>query len=451
MTSTCTMRLSPRFEDSVERHLRDRFMFEAGKLDPQSFDHPTVLPRTLHISTGTWQHLAHIAERAWTELSSAEKVLLDHEDVWPKLGIPRRVQNLIRAERNAAHNAIAQVRFCRFDFHPTPNGWQASEINYDVPGGFLEAGPLTQIVAPHFNNVSCPPNPAQILAQQLAQAIQNQNFPPTAAMMHATSYSDDQQVMRCIAAELARFGIATLDTAPDHLALDQNRVINTLTNQPLGCIVRFFPAEWLTHIRNQRSLRALTTGPFIRCNPLSALLLQSKRTPLILQSLGVPLPTWSTLLPRVHAIGSRRWHPQLIAPKAVLKPNWGRVGESVCIPNATPNKTTKRATLAARLFPSHWILQDRFDSIPLSSDEGDYHVCLGVYVINDKAAGIYARAARVAVIDHRAQDVAVLIDPSLDARQPSSHINFDSQIARSTHETQAPHTQHTKEVLVGSA
>jgi hypothetical protein len=49
-----------------------------------------------------------------------------------------------------------------------------------------------------------------------------------------------------------------------------------------------------------------------------------------------------------------------------------------------------------------------------------------VYVIDGRAAGIYARVARKPLIDGRAQDAAVLIDPSLE---PAS-------------EHEAPHASH---------
>ena len=43
------------------------------------------------------------------------------------------------------------------------------------------------------------------------------------------------------------------------------------------------------------------------------------------------------------------------------------------------------------------------------------HACLGVYVIDGRAAGVYARVSRKPLIDGRAQDAAVLLDPSLEA------------------------------------
>ena len=76
---------------------------------------------------------------------------------------------------------------------------------------------------------------------------------------------------------------------------------------------------------------------------------------------------------------------------------------------------------AARAFPREWMLQRRFASEPV--DGAAMHACLGVYVIDGRAAGVYARVAPRPLIDGRSQDAAVLIDPSLEnlpeqAREP---------------------------------
>jgi hypothetical protein len=48
----------------------------------------------------------------------------------------------------------------------------------------------------------------------------------------------------------------------------------------------------------------------------------------------------------------------------------------------------------------------------LESAQGWVHAVVGVYVIDGHAAGVYGRIARRALIDHMAQDVAVLVPQS---------------------------------------
>ncbi len=61
-------------------------------------------------------------------------------------------------------------------------------------------------------------------------------------------------------------------------------------------------------------------------------------------------------------------------------------------------------------FKKEWIVQKRFDSQPILTEDGRaFHLCLGVFVIDGKFAGIYGRISSYARIDEKAQDLPVLI------------------------------------------
>jgi hypothetical protein len=169
----------------------------------------------------------------------------------------------------------------------------------------------------------------------------------------------------------------------------------------------------------------------VRSNPPSALLLQGKRLPIVLRALGISTPTWSEILPEVKPIGRRSFARRVDPTGFVLKPVWGRIGEGVVIDGATSAAAARHARWMARLFPKSWCLQRRFESIPLREELGftvdgaqerrHCHACIGVYVIDGRAAGAYARVAPRALMDGRAQDAAVLIDASLESSLDSSH------------------------------
>ena len=58
---------------------------------------------------------------------------LSREPAWmDRLGIPRAVQEIIRAERPHNHGIV------RYDLIPTASGWMTPEVNEDAPGGFNE-------------------------------------------------------------------------------------------------------------------------------------------------------------------------------------------------------------------------------------------------------------------------------------------------------------------------
>jgi hypothetical protein len=424
--------LSRTFDADECREIRMRAIFEAGKLDPRTYDGETIAPFAIRLAPSAWRELASLAERAWAELAAVEHVLLAARRSWRALGIPRNVRAIIAASPPPSER---DVRFARFDFHPTTEGWRVSEINADVPGGFIEAGAIARIVAERLPGLTCLPDPARVLAHAIAERVPNGN----AALVHATSYTDDQQVVRRIGAELAALGVRAHLASPAHVKPcgepcgepSASRARLSTNGAEVDAVMRFFPCEWLGNLsRADRARWSRLPANVVRSNPPSALLLQGKRLPIVLRALGISTPTWSKILPEVKPIGLRSFARRVDPQGYVLKPVWGRIGEGVVIDGATSAATACRARWMARLFPKSWCLQRRFDSIPLREELGFttdaaqqrrfFHACIGVYVIDGRAAGAYARVAPRALMDGRAQDAAVFLDAALDVSLKSS-------------------------------
>lgn len=408
--------LSHTFTEAERREIRRRAIFEAGKLDPQTYDEATLAPFAVRIAPSAWHALATTAEQCAAELRRVEQALVDAPQHWRALGLSRRMRALLRG----AHAPCARdPRYCRFDFHPTEDGWQVSEINADVPGGFIEAGAVTRIVAEHVPGCVCAPDPAAALARAIAARVGAAGAGDV-ALVHATSYTDDQQVMRAIGRELSALGIHAHFAAPNHIEAGRGECCRLVTNGArIGAVARFFPAEWIGNLPRAARVRWTEVDARVpQANPLSALFIQPKRLPLVLPALGIDMPTWLSVLPASRSIGWRRFVRAVAPDGFVLKPTWGRIGEGVCIAGVTERRIARRAEWAARAFPREWMLQRRFASRPIGREQ--VHACLGVYVIDGKAAGLYARIARRPLIDGRAQDAAVLLDPSLEPRLESS-------------------------------
>lgn len=143
--------------------LRRRMIFEAGKFDPHVFDQAAVAPLALTIAPSEMHEITRLAEAAWAELLRAEAVLASAPATLAALGVPRALRAPV-----AASMGIPSVRVARMDFHPTADGWRVSEINADVPGGYIEAGVVTAIVRELLGlskDVSLPPSPADALAR----------------------------------------------------------------------------------------------------------------------------------------------------------------------------------------------------------------------------------------------------------------------------------------------
>lgn len=426
---------------AAAREYRLRAVFECGKLDPQVADTPVLAPFPLMLAASAWRELSTLAEELGAEALAAERELVRRADLQRGLGLPRVVRSVLRD--CDASCVDSGPRICRLDFHwatepGTLDGpsWRLSEINADVPGGLIEAGPLAKLMLElggECKEAVVAPDPAERLAAALASRLQERSQDPLVALVHATAYADDFQVMRRVQECLAGVGVRSVLAAPDHLVRRRGAggTFHVMSGEHVGGVVRFFPAEWLPELGRParwesffgRACDAEPEGDVpVLSNPATAVLVQSKRWSLRWDRLETPLPAWRRALPETRdprdAISGRwRWRrrgPEIgpPAPDAsdwVFKPAMGRVGEGVLVPGVAA-KDERAIRRAVRRDPGSWVAQRRFFSVPVESPVGPLHVCLGVYVVDGRAAGLYARASVRALIDQGAYELPVLID-----------------------------------------
>jgi hypothetical protein len=134
-------------ESAVWRTVRERAIFECCKWDIQTEDHCTLFERPLMLRRAAWDELRKTAEMLAAEVTSAEAELLQRPDLHRELGLPRALRNVLAA---ANHPTASFCRILRFDFHHTDEGWKISEVNADVPGGFIEASGFTMLMAEQY-------------------------------------------------------------------------------------------------------------------------------------------------------------------------------------------------------------------------------------------------------------------------------------------------------------
>ncbi len=204
--------------------------------------------------------------------------------------------------------------------------------------------------------------------------------------------------------------------APDQLTWNEGRaVIRTDWYQgPADLVLRFFPGEWLPALSRSSGWRHFYAGSKTPLsNPATALVTQSKRFPLVWDRLRTPVETWRRLLPETRDPRHAPWkrEPQ----RWVVKPALGRVGEAIAMTGVTTPKEQRQIERSTFWHPQWWVAQRRFEIVPAIDDANvARYPCLGVYTIDGRAAGIYGRMSTRPLINHDAQDVAVLID-----RQPA--------------------------------
>lgn len=402
---------APPLDAPARRAAREAMIFDHGKWDPQVGDTDVLCPTPLILRAEAWAELARLAETMDAEVRAAERAILGSPDALALLGLPR-------ALRRALHHAppdAAGPRVARFDFHATAEGWRVSEVNSDVPGGYLEAKGFCEVLAAHHPDCTPAGDPVAALVAAFLRALPRGGL---IGLVHATAYTDDRQVMLYLARHLAAAGLETVPLAPDHVRWRAGRA-SLADDRALDALFRFFPAEWLPNLGWlsgwENFLRAGSTP---HCNPPSAIVSQSKRFPLACARLGLRLPVWDALVPETR--DPRALDRAEPADAWVLKPALGRVGAGIGLADATEPGELAKIRRAAHRQPSRWAAQRRFHATAWQTDEGPRFPCLGVYVVESHAAGIYGRVSPRPLIDAHAQDVAVLVAPPSRIHPPTT-------------------------------
>jgi glutathionylspermidine synthase len=386
--------------------IRRRAIFECCKWDVQVEDTPTLCPFPLILKKEAWDELAGWAEQLAAETLHAEHELAGQPWAYSQLGLPKAV---VKAMRHADEDgqSLGGARIMRFDFHWTTDGWRISEVNSDVPGGLIEASGFSRLMAAQCFGTSLGCDPANDYAEAIARCVRKDEL---IGLVHATAYSDDRQVMEFLARTLAARGLRTCLVSPEHLQWHNGVAYLTdpWPNERLGFIARFFPGEWLPELPRRSGWKHFFTGSrTVLSNPATALLTQSKRFPLYWKTLRTDLRAWRCLLPETCDPREADWERD---SHWVLKPALGRVGDGIGLRGITAPKQWEQIRRAIRKHPNYWVVQRRFDQVPVECGAEKLFPCIGIYTIDGKAAGAYGRVCTSGLIDFRARDIAVLVE-----------------------------------------
>jgi len=390
--------------DSQYCEYRTQVIFQAYKWDPQFADQNTIAKHAILISKDTAQQLNQWAEQLSQETMRMEEALLYHLPLAKKLGLPSQI--IKELPRLSQYKSKQNIRLMRFDFHPlVGNSWAVSEVNSDVPGGLAEAAILPEIASRYIDGC-----PGANVAEKLLEAFQlKTKKDSTVAFVHATSYSDDRQIMQFVGDYFCKHGLKAIYAAPDHLKWEKQQAFITSQGNKVEVdgIIRYFPLEWLVHLPKHSHWQGYYDSITPSCNHPIAIFAQSKRFPLIWDLLGVDIPTWKHLLPET-------CEPQNISHRDegwIYKPALGRVGEGISIKEAITIKEMKQIQKAVHKKPENWIAQKRFNSMAISTANGEeYHLCMGVFTVDGKSAGFYGRISPYPCMDAKAMDIPVLIE-----------------------------------------
>jgi glutathionylspermidine synthase len=394
---TPEMRIGSSFDLSLYNALTERAVLECFKWNLGAGDRPTLCPYPIILSLEQWKRLAALAETLDRESQEAERELLGRPDLQARLGFPKRTE--LHLQRAIWSDA---PRYTRFDFHIAREGFRITESNCDVAGGLLEASGVGAVVSRLLGRPSLL-DPAGVYANAFVQQF---GRGARIGLAHLGRYSEDRQVALYLKKRLEEHGLTAQLFEPAQLR-PSLRAVTASGEVELTALYRFFPGDWLEQLPKATGWPELFQSDRVS-NPLSTMLVQSKRFPLIWDELKCHLPTWRQLLPETrepddHLVADAEW---------VLKPALGHEGANILMEGATPKSAVAALRRGIRRNPGRWIAQRRFRMVPLETPDGPRFVCVGVFVVQGKAAGVYTRLSNRPVIDDAAQEAIALVGES---------------------------------------
>ena len=144
-------------------------------------------------------------------------------------------------------------------------------------------------------------------------------------------------------------------------------------------------------------------------NPGSALLTESKRLPLIFDQLPMDVDTTACreFFPETHDPRYVNWE---FDPNWLLKTAFCNTGDTVAMRELLHATKWAEVVRDVRRLPDTWLAQRRFETVAIDSPLGLIYPCIGVYTINRRTVGVYARISTQPLIDFTAIDAALLIE-----------------------------------------
>jgi hypothetical protein len=384
---------------------RDRLASESLKHDIPPADYYPPVSFPILLDRSEWLSLARTAEKLTAEVLAAERELIGRTDLHARLGLPASIrQAFTKWNRDSSPPGVA--RYMRYDFHLTPGGWRVSEVNADIAGGFNVSSMFSELMAPYYPRCSRPPDPVHAHAKAVRRAV---GANALVAIVRRTVRARDCE-SKYLASELRKQGMQSVIVSPGDLIWRSNRapIIRGQINRAPDLLIPLLCMDWLPRLRpGSLWKRWFGRSWALMSNPVTSVLIESKRLPLVWDELETPMPTWRTaIIPETRCpSGLKSMHED----DWVLKRAFGGAGQAVAIGGISSGQAYKEATRQAKRHPLGWLAQRRFEMLPIETPEGLRHICLGIFTVDGKAAGAYGRSSKTALIGLDTKDAVVLL------------------------------------------
>ena len=376
------------------------------------FRHCTIRPNeygpfldfAILLKPGEWPKLARLTEKLSQEVAAAGRELVRRPELYDSLGLRADIAEVLKAcAPNCRPSGFAQVM--RFDFCFTQEGWRFTEGNPDGPSGYIEAEGLTRGMEVYYPGFSAPPNPAAAYAAAIHRFGGNG---AQVAFFHRATRLDrlsPQYVLR----EVENRGMRGVLANPRQVKWKSNfaQVWTPTGNVRPDLLIRMVMSDWLPNLRHRDLWVPWFCGSKTpMSNPGSSIVVESKRLPILYKELDAPMSECRAYSPESRSPDEV---PRRSQNQWVFKPAIGGGGRVIGIAGAMKKLAFEKIADEARRNAVKWVAQRRFEYVPVPTERGPGHVCLGIYTVDGVATGIHARIRGKPLIDPLSMIIPILI------------------------------------------
>lgn len=381
----------------------DAFVGGARRVDL----HPLVLSADAH------ERCVQTACDAWSLVSRAADYAFSEPRERARYDLPAEVERLAAA----SHAAGDRASVVRVDLLQREDGrFVACEVNADCPGGHNEALALpelsrrVEVVAGRWS-----PRPAVLdLADALVAASGGPGSPRgLVALVFATGYYDDLQVCALVERLVRERGGRTARLPITALAARDQRIVARRDGEPISVLYRFYPAEVMTGLGIVDGLvAALEAKTLVTFSSFATIYAQSKLA--MARAFAIDPAAASKTFPATLAFADADI-PTLCRerPRWVVKRDLSRVGDHVALGELFSDEGFALALkdiAEAEEEGEVWIAQRFVPQRMVPTHDGPRYLTLGVYLVDGRFAGYYARLAKTALCSHDALAVPVFVE-----------------------------------------
>jgi hypothetical protein len=360
----------------------------------------SALAEPIRLPARELDELAALSERFARLLEKTIDLVLRDRELLAFYDFSPWLRRMIESETSRLPIALG-----RYDAFRTPAGWRFSEFNCDVPGGVHEGAGLNDLIGGDRSRFR--------VVELLTESVCRETVRPTVAVCYASGYAEDLEQCQFLRREWNRVGIRAILCNPENLVWN-GRDLRAF-GEKIDLVYRFFPVEWLQEVKNfDALLSAARCGGLRMINGFTAMIPQSKKTMALWhERIGIFDADEQALI-RAHVPRTETFRVAELdryrreRERLVVKRQFGRIGEEVLMGSHCTDDEWADWLGWPASEPEQWIVQERFENLPIPVDGETVFGCFGPYVVDGKFAGLYNRFARDGFIAYNALVGAVV-------------------------------------------